>query len=255
MAELVETLTSYTPEAYPHAIRDVADELLEGQPAIAPIVALVNTVFLHLEGPPDAMIEELNDLEQRIAASTGLLSRIAAGLIDQGGAVLTFGGSGSVKQSLIVAGGEKRIFVSCVATMPNGEGLEMAADLAAAGLAVELIPDEEAADALPDHDLALMGASALGPDSAMNLVGAAALASEARATGVPLYVVASAEKALPGPLFARAVAAGAREGRWEPVPLSDVTAVVTEEGVLDPEAASALAAGRVVADRLIDPTA
>ena len=52
LAEFIETLTEYAPAAYPSAVRNVAEDLIDRQPAIAPIVGMVNTVFLHLdEGP------------------------------------------------------------------------------------------------------------------------------------------------------------------------------------------------------------
>lgn len=252
MAEFVETIAAYAPGAYPSAIREVAEELLERQPAIAPLVGLVNTVFLSLDKGPDGLVEDLRDLERRIATSTGLLSEVGAAVIEPGSGVLTFGGSGSVKGVLTVAARSKRVFVSCAATMPDGEGVEMAADLAAVGLPVELIPDEEVAEVLPDHDMVMMGANAVGPKAVLNIMGSAALAKEARNVGVPFYLVSSVEKALPAPLFERAVGAGVAEGRYEPIPLDNVTAVVTEFGVLDPVAAGLLAAERTVADRLTD---
>jgi translation initiation factor 2B subunit (eIF-2B alpha/beta/delta family) len=250
MAEFVEMIAAYAPGAYPTAVREVAEELLDRQPAIAPLVGLVNTVFLSLEKGPDGLVEDLRDLERRIATSTGLLSEVGASLVEPGSGVLTFGGSGSVKGVLTAVARTKRVFVSCAATMPDGEGVEMAADLAAVGLPVELIPDDEVAEALHDHDMVLMGAAAVGPDAVLNIVGSAALAKEARNVGISFYLVASVEKALPAPLFSRAARAGAREGRYEPIPMRDVTAVVTEFGILDPRAAGSLAAERTVAPEL-----
>lgn len=251
MAEFVETIAAYAPGAYPTAVREVAEELFEHQPAIAPIVGLVNTVFLSLDKGPVGLVEDLRDLERRIATSTGLLSEVGAALIEPGSGVLTFGGSGSVKGVLTVAARSKRVFVSCAATMPDGEGVEMAADLAAVGLPVELIPDDEVAEVLPDHDMVLMGANAVGADAVLNIMGSAALAKEAHNVGIPFYLVASVEKVLPNPLFGRAAGAGAAEGRYEPIPLPDVTAVVTEFGILDPRAAGSLATERTVAAELI----
>lgn len=252
LAEFVETLASYAPEAYPGPVRDLAEELLRRQPAIAPIVGLVNTVLLHLHEGPERLASELRELEQRITTSGRLLGEVGAALVEDGAAVLTFGGSGSVRAVLMEAADNGRVFVSCAATMPMAEGVEMAADLAAAGLAVDLVPDEEVPDVLPDHDLVLMGVSALGPDAVMNIAGSAEIVDEARASGVPVYLIASVEKALPGILFDRAVAAGEAEGYYEPIPLDAISLVVTEFGVLDPRAAGALAADRVVADPLID---
>ncbi|MBU1227077.1 MAG: hypothetical protein KJ698_07700, partial [Actinobacteria bacterium] len=177
-------------------------------------------------------------------------SEVGAGLIEDGFGVLTFGGSGSVRAVLTAAAKKRSFFVSCAATLPDGEGVEMAADLAAAGVAVELIPDDEIGEVMLGCDIVLLGTSAIGPAAAMNISGSALVTSTACDMGVPLYLVASVEKVLPGPLFDRAVLAGSMEGRYEPIPLRDLTAVVTEFGVLNPEAAGSLAAELEVAPQL-----
>ncbi len=252
LAEFIETLSEYAPGSYPAAVRNVAEDLIGRQPAIAPIVGMVNTVFLHLDDGPDRLAGLLRDMERRIAASPSLLGDVGAGLVKSGFGVLTFGASGSVRAVLTVAARNRQFFVSCAATLPDGEGVEMAADLAAAGVAVELIPDDEIDEVLLGCDLVLLGTSAIGPTAAMNIKGSAAVTREALAMRVPLYLVASVEKVLPGPLFDRAVRAGAQEGRYEPIALHDLTAVVTEFGVLNPEAAGMLASETEVAPQLTD---
>jgi len=250
MAEFIETLSEYAPEAYPTAVRNVAEDLIRRQPAIAPIVGMVNTIFLHLDDGPAHLASLMRDMERRITTSSALLSEVGAGLVEPGVGVLTFGGSGSVKAVLSEAGATKQIFVSCATTLPDGEGVEMAADLSAAGVAVELIPDDEIPDVVAGCDLVMLGTSAVGPAAAMNIAGSALVTKEARNAEVPIYLVASVEKVLPGPLFDRAVGTEAIEGRYEPIPLNEFTAVVTEFGVLHPEAAGLLAAELEVAPEL-----
>lgn len=251
LAEFIETLREYAPSAYRAAVRNVVEDLASRQPAIAPIIGMANTAFLHLDDGPVALAALLRDMERRIAVSESLLGEVGAGLVEPGAGVLTFGASGSVRAVLTSAGASRRFFVSCATTLPDGEGVEMAADLAAAGVPVELIPDDEIGGVLLGCDLVLLGTSAVGPAAAMNIGGSALLTKEALELRVPLYLVASVEKVLPGPLFDRAVGAGALEGRFEPIPLSDLTAVVTEFGVLAPEAAGNLAAELEVAPELI----
>ena len=252
LAEFIETLAEYSPSSYPTAVRNVAEDLVGRQPAIAPIVGMVNTVFLHLEDGPDRLSALLRDMERRIATSEGLLGGVGAPLVEPGFGVLTFGASGSVRAVLTEAAVSKSFFVSCAATLPEGEGVEMAADLAAAGVSVELIPDDEIGEVMLGCDLVLLGTSAIGPAAAMNIAGSAHVTTEARSMRVPVYLVASVEKALPGPLFDRAVEAGAREGRYEPIPLGSLRSVVTEFGVLMPEAAGSLAAEIEVAPELME---
>ncbi|MCB2224083.1 MAG: hypothetical protein KQH83_07910 [Actinobacteria bacterium] len=250
MAEFIETLAEYAPSSYPVAVRNVVEDLAARQPAIAPIIGMANTVFLHLEDGPVALAALLRDMERRITVSESLLGEVGAALVEPGAGVLTYGASGSVRSVLTSAGAARQIFVSCATTLPDGEGVEMAADLAAAGVPVELIPDDEIGEVLLGCDIVLLGTSAIGPEAAMNIAGSALLTKEAVDLRVPLYLVASVEKVLPGPLFDRAVGAGTMAGRFEPIPLDDLTAVVTEFGVLAPEAAGNLAAELEVAPEL-----
>lgn len=246
--ELVEGLAAYRPDAYPDAVLEIADEILERQPAMAPLITLVNAVHLTADEGPRRLVAELRSIERRGARSTALLGRIGAGIIEPGSSVLTVGGSGTVTAVLSEAGSQRRVFVSCVATMPSGEGVELAADLAGAGLPVEVVPDEEAAEAVGGVDLVMTGATSVGPESFANAPGTRRVVEAAADHGIPRFLVVSIEKALPGPLFARAVAARGPDA--DEVPLGLLTSVVTELGPLDPRALGKLAAEREVAPRL-----
>lgn len=250
LADLVESIGKYAPEAYPKAVQEISLELVERQPAIAPLVTIVNTVFLHVSDPPEALAADLRATAERMATSATVLARVGAALVPAGSSVLTAGGSGSVRDLLMLAAGSRTFSVACAETMPYGEGIELAADLAAAGLRVEVVPDDQVPDAVPGIDLVVVGAAALGPAAAMNAVGTALIAERARVFAVPVYLVASIDKVLPAPLFDRAVTAGAAAGQFEPVPLDLVTAVVTELGILEPLGAGKLAAERTVAREL-----
>jgi len=246
--ELVEGIAAYHPEAYPDAVFEIADEILERQPAMAPLITLVNTIYLAAAEGPQRLLAELRSVERRAARSTALLGQIGAGIIEPGASVLTVGGSGSVRAVLTEAGAHRRVFVSCVATMPSGEGVELAADLAGAGLPVEVVSDEDAVEAVGGVDMVMTGATSVGPDAFANAPGTLAVVEAAVDYGIPRYLVVSIEKALPGPLFARAVAA--RGAATDEVPLGLLSGVVTELGPLDPRALGKLAAERQVASRL-----
>jgi translation initiation factor 2B subunit (eIF-2B alpha/beta/delta family) len=152
---------------------------------------------------------------------------------------------------LLRAAEQGRVSVSCAATMPEGEGIELAADLAAEGLRVEVVPDDQVVDALPGVDMVLMGTTAFGPENALTVDGSGVIVEDARGFGLPVFLVASVEKALPGPLFDRAVARATATGLYEAIPLGTVTSVVTETGLLEPAAAGKLAAERQVAPELV----
>jgi methylthioribose-1-phosphate isomerase len=248
LADLVDALARYAPEGYPDAVHAIADELLSNCAAVAPLVVLANAVHLALDKDPGAVAAELRETERRMAASSALIAEVGAGLIEDGFIVLTHGGSGTVQAMLVRAAEDRRFFVSCAATLPTGEGLELAADLAAAGLSVEVTSDDESFEVLADADLVVVGADALGPSEVMSTVGTAALAAEAGELEIPFYVLAAMDKALPRPLFDRAEKAGRLDGRYEAWPLSQVTAVITETGVID-----SVSAGRLAAERLVSP--
>ncbi len=251
LADLVEGIGNYAPDAYPVAIREIADELLVNRPAMAPIVGLVNAVFLGLPLGPESLAGELRLIERRMAASTGLLAEVGAGLIKEGTNVLTHGGSVSVKGILLRASEDRQFSVSCAATLPLGEGIELAADLANEGLLVEVVPDDQVSEALPGVDLVVLGANAFGPERALNVAGSGEIVEEARSFGLPVYLAASVEKALPELLFERAAVSAQATGEFEPIPLAAATSIITEIGVLDPVAAGKLAADRRVASELV----
>ncbi|MDX1690502.1 MAG: hypothetical protein R3290_05730 [Acidimicrobiia bacterium] len=248
LAELVEGISAYHPEEFDEAIVEIADEILERRPGMAPLVTLVNTVHLAAGSGAAALVKELRSIERRSIRSTALLGRIGAGLVEPGASVLTVGGSGSVRALLTEAASQRRVFVSCVASMPSGEGVELAATLTGDGLPVEVVSDDEAAEAVGGVDLVLTGAAAVGPESFVNVPGTLAVVDAAVELDIPRYLVVSIEKALPEPLFGRAVAAGRRQTE---VPLGRMSAVVTELGPLDPRALGKLASEREVAGRLL----
>ncbi len=247
LVELVEGLADYHPDALPDAVLEIAGELLERHGGMAPIISLVNTVFLAAEEGVDRLVEELRAVQRRSARAAGLLGRIGAGMLEPGSSVLTVGGSTSVRAMLVEAGTSRRVFVSCVATMPEGEGIELASDLAAAGLPVEVVPDEEALDAVEGVDVVLCGATAVGPEGFSNAPGTYGVLRVAREVGIPRFLVVSIEKALPAPLFERALAVSGHEE----IPLAFAGSVITELGLLDPRALGKLAADRAVAERLL----
>ncbi|MEX0826859.1 MAG: hypothetical protein WD184_08945 [Acidimicrobiia bacterium] len=249
LADFVEALNRYAPECYPAAIEAIADEIVERQPALAPLVALANAVLLAIEDGPAVVAAEARGFQKRLAASLEILSTVGAALIPEGGSVLTYGGSSSVRAALGVAR-DKGIRVVCSASSGSGEGHLMAADLNSTGLTVEVVDDSMVLEALYAVDLVLVGANALGPDAAVTVAGTGALAKEASNRGVHAVVLASADKALPTPLFDRASAAALVSPMLEVVRLVSFDSIVTELGVLDADGVRRLADAKVVAARL-----
>lgn len=251
VAELALNIADHAPEAFPEPIIDAVELLISHHSVMAPIANLRNVVYLALPGGPLQVAAAATDLADRLEASTRLIGKAGADLIAEGSTVLIHSASSSVRSVLEEAKSRVGFNVCCTEAMPIGEGIEMAADLTAIGFDVEVLEDEVAIELLPGMDLVLAGADAIGPGSAINKTGTAALARRARAIGIPFYIVASAEKALPAPLFDRAVLRRGRESLAEVISLDWFTAVVSDAGVLAPDEAVELAAGRPVADQLL----
>lgn len=249
LADFVEALNRYGSEFYPEAVESIACEIVGSQPASAPLVALANAVFLAIEGGPGVVAAEARGFQKRLAASVEILSTVGAALIPEGGTVLTYGASSSVRAAVTLAL-EKSIRVVCAAPAGSDEGHRMADDLRSAGTPVEVVDDFMVLDALYAVDLVMVGASALGPDAAVNIAGTGVLAKEASNLGVKVIVLASADKALPAVLFDRASAAATMSPALEVVRLAAFDSVVTELGVLDAGGVRRLTEGKVVAARL-----
>lgn len=249
MAEFVEHLIRYDAASYPDAVATTALRIATSQPALAPLALLANTVLLTLDRGPEVVVAEARALEKRLAASTEIVSSAGAALIPDGGTVLTHGASSTVRATLGAASG-RGVRVICTESAPFGEGQRLAADLVAAGLAVEVIPDGAVPDALYAVDMVMLGASALGPDAAVNVIGTSAIIKEARNLGVKCLLLASGDKALPGLLFERAAERALGSSRLELVSLDSFDLIITEAGVLEPGAIRALAESKPAAPGL-----
>ncbi len=251
VAELAGNVAEHAPEAFPEPIVDAVELMIEHQSVMAPIANLRNVVYLALSGGPQAVAAAATHLAERLEASTRLIGKNGAQLITEGSTVLIHSASSSVRAVLEEAKDLVAFNVCCTEAMPIGEGIEMAADLTAIGFDVEVLDDDAAIEFLPGMDLVMAGADAIGPGSAINKTGTGALARRARAIGVPFYLVGAAEKVLPAPLFQRAVRRQGRENLTEVISLDWFTAVVSDVGILAPQEAVELAAGRPVADQLL----
>lgn len=250
LGELVEAIVDLSPEDYPLAVTDALRLLLAHHSSMAPVANLANAVYLTLPEGPDAVVKTLHEMALRLAESTEALGRAGARLVPERATVLTHSASSSVASVLVEAMEERRPRVCCTEALPDGEGLMMAADLAAAGLEVEVIPDDSVTDVMEGVDLVMVGADALGPDAAINKLGTVPLALEAARIGLPFYLVASREKVLPARLFDRAAASRGRDELFDVFPLSFATAVISEDGPISPDEVRRLAADRPVAAEL-----
>jgi len=103
---------------------------------------------------------------------------------------------------------------------------------------------------LPDVDLVVVGADALGPRRLMSTAGTSAIAAEARPLG-SLLCACLRRQGPPRSAVRAGGGGGLLDGRYEATDLGLVTAVVTERGVLDPREAAGLAEDREVSPALL----
>lgn len=249
LAGFAERLHALAPEDFDHGLRSLIDDALLARPASAPLLTIANAVALATGRGSETVVAELRSVAERLRSSIDILAVMGAVFVPDGGAVLAHGTSSTVRRMLEVAAAEKHFGVTC-GEGPYGAGRAFASELAEAGIRVEVVEDDLLVDTLFGVDLVITGAMALGPGSLVNTAGTATLVKEATGLDLRALLVAAADKALPGPLFDRVASAAAGMPDLEVVPLAGFESIVTELGVLDPEAASRLAAQREVAPDL-----
>ncbi|HSC91334.1 MAG TPA: hypothetical protein VLB86_06745 [Gaiellaceae bacterium] len=212
-------LSSSRPEV--GAVRSALGRLLGGA-----------RVYSHLE--PDELrrlVEEqglgLVAARERAAASIAIQLRHRL----ENAFVLTHSASATVREALLRTPPE---LVVCTTSAPLEEGKDFAEELTAAGLSVELVPDEEAIAALERCSLVLVGADTVFRDGCVcNKIGTRPLAEEADRLSVPFVVAAEALKLVPVdaadavPLDEEAAAL------FDVTPAALVDEIVTEEGCVD----------------------
>jgi translation initiation factor eIF-2B subunit delta len=182
--------------------------ILDSQPAMAPIITLLNHLWLRLEqmGECDSLLAALAaELEQFGLEIELRLDRLAEACLDrlaEGNVVLVHSYSSTVLRALLAAHeAGKGIRVICSEGRPALEGVRLAEALAVASVPVELCVDAALPGRAAEADVVLVGADAVTETWAINKIGTYPLALAANATGRPFYLAASLDKLLP-PLLA-----------------------------------------------------
>ena len=242
LEEVIALLVEARDRALP--MRTVARSVCAAQPTMA---AVWNAVLAALS--PDQ--DRLTQFTERIRRAPAALSRFAAAHFgddrDQTLRIVTISFSRSVLLALDAIRGVRPIRVSCTESRPAFEGRGLAAELAAAGVAVTLFGDAAIAHALGHAVAVLLGADAIAPTWFLNKSGTRMLAAAASQWGVPVYVVATRDKFVTQELGARLVV---REGDateiwskpprgvqirnpyFESTPIELITSVISDVGVL-----------------------
>jgi translation initiation factor 2B subunit (eIF-2B alpha/beta/delta family) len=129
-------------------------------------------------------------------------------------------------------------------SLPGGEGRHVARRLAAAGIAVRLVPDALAPGMVASADAVVAGADAITSRALWNKCGTLGLALAARAARRPMLVVTATDRLVGRALASRLANVPVAWGRgagvgtaarlFEPVPLALVAYVLTERNAFRP---------------------
>lgn len=236
------------------ALAHTGVRILDAQPAMAPLVALVSSVLRALEPASDVHEGRLaartaaHDFGAGLEERAGRIAHRAAGELPADGRVLTLSSSATVLQAVIHAGARRPREVVVLESRPVREGREAARALLRAGVPVTFAVDAAAAAMVADVDLVLLGADSVGDRGCVNKLGSLPLALAAREAGVPVLVACDSTKILPHgfpqpltddrpPAQVWQAPEGVRVWNryFEAVPLPLVASVVTDAAVLDPE--------------------
>jgi translation initiation factor eIF-2B subunit delta len=231
-------------------IKALGRALIDAQPAMAPMLNLVNYLFHAIESiqDPQAIREKgkiaVQGFLDSLRTASEKIRGHALGLLKGKKRVMTHSYSSTVLGVLV---GARGIEVICPEARPLGEGLSTARALGEQGIRVRLVTDFAALSLVGESDLVMVGADAITLEGVVNKIGTYGLALAARDNSVPFYVLAGWEKFLPPP-FAQALRIEKKDPQeitqetipnvavenryFDFTPLELITAVVTQAGVI-----------------------
>lgn len=242
------------PEKLRDLLRQTARELVNAQPAMAPIFHLANSVLLNIsDAKTSAEIatvcqKTLDDYEKQLCDSAAKIADQVYELIEPGGLVFAYSFSSTVVSALLNAQSRGKNFrVVCTEARPSMEGRKLASRLAAGGIEVTHTFDMAMGLALPNCCAAFMGCDCIARPGVVNKVGSWMVAVSCRELKVPLYALSGTEKFVgdvrlfefekherPGEEVWPEAPKGVRmlNNQFDLVPFDLLTALVTECGIL-----------------------
>jgi translation initiation factor 2B subunit (eIF-2B alpha/beta/delta family) len=209
---------------------ETARALVRARPAIGAIAGALGRVLV-AGRTPEQLVEEANAVlgsRERAAAT------IAVVLSDElaGKVVMTHSASATAREALI-HGTPRRVV--CTVSDPVGEGRAFSEELGEAGLATELVADEDAERAVATVGLLLLGADTVFRDgSLVNKIKTKGLTKAAKDAGVPVVVACEVLKLAPDDPYEP------DEERVDLTPPEQIDRYVTEEGAFAPDEIAAL---------------
>lgn len=251
--ELLGTVRALQWDADPAASTQTMRELCERVALLRPTfgapahIAFVCRALLSRSEPGQRgplVLRYLTLVESQLTEAPERLAARAAPLLPIGGMVATLSAGASVRATLLAAhalGRRPRVYAA--ESRPRGEGVGQAAELAAAGLDVRVVPDAALPGLLEEGATGLLGADRLLEDAVIAKCGAYPLALSLARVRRPLIVLADTTKILPrvmapvahelddARLLIGDAAVAADALVFEEVPMRLIARIVTERGV------------------------
>lgn len=201
LSELADDDAPGSEELYDRLVA-AARELAASRPGVAAVTGASGRLLAAVHGHTHLPLDEFRRLVQaeaaalvaaRDRASRSIAIQLRPRLEDA--FVLTLSASATVREALLHTPPAR---AACIVTAPHEEGRALADELAEAGIAVELVPDEDAVQRVADVSLVLLGADSVYRDgSLLNKRGTLPLAEEATRIGVPTVVACEVIKLAP----------------------------------------------------------
>jgi translation initiation factor eIF-2B subunit delta len=234
---------SANPDELKAALHAAVKDLLEAQPAMAPLFHLCNTVLLAVgdaktvEQIQKNCQDALQTFERTLCESAASIAEKMYELIPPGELIFAYSFSSTVVSSLLAARARGRY----------QEGRKLAKQLAAGNIEVTHTFDSAMSLVLPNCSVAFMGCDCVGMPGVVNKVGSYLLALACKELNIPLYALAGSEKIVdderlfefekherPGEEIWEDIPKGVRvlNHQFELVPLNLLSGVVTEKGIL-----------------------
>ncbi|MCS7314236.1 MAG: hypothetical protein RMI94_04230 [Bryobacterales bacterium] len=242
-----EQLARWAAGRSPEEIRLAARQLVRAQPRMAPMLHLASAAVAE----PQQVARACERFLERLTRGAEAAAASAADLIRHDDVVATHSRSSTVLAALRRAAAQgKRFWVLLTESRPLAEGVTLARELAAAGIPVRLFTDAAVGWIASEARTVLVGADAVTQEAVVNKVGTWPLALAARERAVPAYALATGEKLVPPDyelppepmrdpeeiLPAAPTGVEVVNRYFEPTPLDLFAGVITEEGILEPDA-------------------
>lgn len=263
-------LAARTPKEILNALQDIAEALREAQPDMAPIYVLSETLFskakkLHDSGKDapsivKAIRQGVQEFLQKQKEAHEKIAAHAFDVVGEGATLLTHSYSSTVMKTLSRLHQIGRNF-HLVATeaRPGFEGRRLVEDLGRLGIPCTLIVDAAAYVLLPKCHAVVVGADRITETAFVNKIGTCSLALGAKHYGRKFYVFSDTCKCVPSSLFKTNGKphpshevfdephpnVKVENPYFEETPLTLVTGVVTEKGLMDAQAIASVVEKRV----------